>query len=87
MQAFWSACEPLFTEPVRMQTIFMQCGEPSRPGLLDARVAWAPSLLAHADADAQSLGSQGGLYHAATSATQGFLDEVKYRSMMARYGL
>ena len=64
-----------------MQTIFMQCGEPPRPGLLDALGARAPSLLA------QSLGSQGALYHAATSATQGFLDEVEYRSMMARYGL
>jgi hypothetical protein len=68
-------------EPVRMQTLFVQCGEPTRPGLLEALGAQAPPVVV------QSLGSPGGLYHAATSATQGFLDEVEYRSMMARYGL
>ena len=64
-----------------IQTVFVQCGEPQRAGLLDAIGARAPVSLG------QMFEIEGGAYHAATSATQGFLDEVEYRSMMARYGL
>ena len=64
-----------------LQTVFVQCGEPPRAGLLDALGVRAPLSLGH------MLGSQGSVYHAATSATEGFLDEIEYRSMMARYGL
>ncbi len=64
-----------------MQTVFVQCGEPPRAGLLDAFGARAPLSFG------QIGWSQGSAYHAATGAAQGFLDEVEYRSMMARYGL
>ncbi len=64
-----------------MQTVFVQCGEPPRAGLLDAFGARAPLSFG------QMGWSQGSAYHAATGAAQGFLDEVEYRSMMARYGL
>ena len=63
-----------------VQTVFVQCGEPPRAGLLDAFGARAPLSFG------QLLQSEGCAYHAAASAAQGFLDEVEYRSMMARFG-
>lgn len=63
------------------QTVFVQCGEPPRAGLLDALGARVPVSFG------QVLRSESSAYHAAASAVEGFLDEVEYRSMMARYGL
>ena len=66
-----------------MQTVFVQCSESPRPGLLDALGARVSQITSAG----QALGHHRSVYHAASSATQGFLDEVEYRSMMSRYGL
>lgn len=74
-----SMCPPCF-----VQVALIQCGEPLRPGLLDAlgigsraRAFWA----------AATGGGQPDIYSVTSHATQALLDELEYRTMMARYGM
>lgn len=62
------------------QVHFVLCSEPLRGGLVDAlglSSSWGRLLRR----------SQPDIYSAASSASQALMDEVQYRSMMARYGL
>ena len=61
----------------------IQCGEPLRPGLLDAL-----GIGGRAQAFWAALsGRQPDIFSVTSHATQALLDEVEYRTMMARYGL
>ena len=66
-----------------MQTVFIQCSEAPRAGLLDALGA----RVSHLSSVGQVLGHHRNAYHMASSAAQGFLDEVEYHSIMSRYKL
>ncbi len=60
----------------------MLCSEPLRAGLADAL-----GLSSSMRGWGKMLGQQSDIYSVTSSASQALLDEVQYRSMLARYGL
>lgn len=62
-----------------MQVRFVLCSEPLRGGLADA--------LGLSGNWGGFTGWQPDIYSVTSSASEALLDEVQYRSMMARYGL
>ncbi|EIE25200.1 hypothetical protein COCSUDRAFT_40523 [Coccomyxa subellipsoidea C-169] len=61
---------------------FVLCSEPLRAGLADAL-----GLSSSMRGWGKMLGQQSDIYSVTSSASQALLDEVQYRSMLARYGL
>jgi hypothetical protein len=66
-----------------VQVYFVQCGEPPRAGLLDA-LGIGSSMRAWWTA---AIGKPPDAYALSSHAAQAVLDELDYRTLMARYGL